>query len=69
VRSGEERKKKEREKEKERERERGREGEREDSGRAAHIKRELNVEISVSPQRARDDGGGLARRFLLLLFL
>lgn len=34
--------------------------------RAAHIKRELNVEISVSPQRARDDGGGSARRFLSL---
>lgn len=35
-------------------------------GRAAHIKRELNVEISVSPQRAGDDVGGPARRFLSL---
>lgn len=33
-----------------------------ESGRAAHIKRELNVEISVSPQPARDNGGGPARR-------
>lgn len=37
-------------------------------GRAAHIKRELNVEISVSPQRVRDDGGGPARHFLSLPF-
>lgn len=28
------------------------------SSRAAHIKRELNVEISVSPRRKRDGGGG-----------